>query len=385
MKVTFVNRMVGFVRGGGEIWDLHIAEQLEAAGVDVQFLTARPLRARAPQPVEAFPSVEIPTPHLQEHALSAPRGVGGVLADIDAAVFARRATSALEELEQDVVQIANRPAFARHVPRIDDPTVIKLSGPPYSLWYDVLNPFTSSYDRLEAFDAVVGIGTAAAAVRKRTSLDVTAINPGVDTDRFAPGETGGRAQSHGVGGASGPTLLFVGRFVPAKNLELLVEAFARLRADHPRSELVLVGDGPLREEIERTVATMGLGEHVRLPGYVDNAELPELYRRSDVFVLSSRTENHPIALMEAMSSGTPVVAPRIGWIPEMVDHGETGLLFEAGAVDQLVEQIDRLLRSADLRERLSGRGRAEAVGRFDWESRATALLEVLETVAQPER
>jgi glycosyltransferase involved in cell wall biosynthesis len=205
------------------------------------------------------------------------------------------------------------------------------------------------------------------------NVDVTEINPGVDTTEFKP-----REQNH----SSNKQVLFVGRFVPAKNIPLLIDAFDSLQKDHPDAELVLVGDGPLKSKVEQKIRKLGLSESVRMPGYLDQEELPQYYNDADVFVLSSRYDNHPIVLLEAMSCGTTVVAPELGWIPNMIADEETGLLYEPGNETELVEAISRLLVDRDLREEIGTNARKSAVESSDWEQRAKKLKRLYESLTK---
>ncbi|QLD87075.1 glycosyltransferase family 4 protein [Natronomonas halophila] len=373
MDIAFVSRMGGITRGGGEIWDLKMAEGLEERGASVTFYAAKPLRAGFPEPIEKFEVVPIPTPHLKDAAYAAPKGIGGALAHLDSRVFCRRTTKALRERNHDLVQICSQPHFAQFVDRIDAPVSIVMHGEPYSLWYDVVKPRGSTYELLEAFDQVITVGGAREAIEARVSAPVATVNPGVDTDVFTPGD--------GTP-VDGKQVLFVGRFVPAKNLELLVEAFDAVVDEHPEAELVLVGDGPRRNRIEGEVERRGLTDRVRFAGYVPNSELPKIYQRASVFALSSTSEHYPITILEAMSSGTPVVAPEVGAIPEIVEDEQTGILYTADSASGLTSGIERMLADSKLRTSYGRQARKLTVKQFDWENqqdRFRSILRVIES------
>ena len=333
MDIAFINRMIGITRGGGEIWDLKMAEGLEERGAEVTFYVGKPLRSELPEPIEEFETVEVPTPHLQDLAYAAPPGVGGALAHLDARVFCRRAAKAIQQRDFDLVQICSRPHFAQYVDQIDAPMSIVMHGEPYSLWYDVLKPGGSTYELLEKFDQIITVEGVRETIEQKVSCSIETVNPGVDTDHFilSDTETGNKR------------ILFVGRFVPAKNLSLLIEAFDAVIDNHPEAELVLVGDGPKRNQLENEVQRRELTDQVQFPGYVPNKELPKRYQSASVFALSSRHESYGITLVEAMSSGIPVVAPRIGSIPATVEDGRTGLLYTAGSATELYTALDSFL------------------------------------------
>jgi glycosyltransferase involved in cell wall biosynthesis len=371
MDIAFVNRMAGITRGGGEIWDLKMAEGLEELGAKVTFYVGKPLQSDLPEPIEGFETVAIQTPHLRDLAYAAPPGVGGALSHLDSRIFCRRAAKAIQQRDHDFVQICSRPHFAQYIDRINAPVSIVMHGEPYSLWYDVLKPWGSTYDLLEEFHQVIAVEGATQAIEEHCSCSVEKINPGVDTDQFSPGEDAL---------ADAKRLLFIGRFVPAKNLTLLVEAFDAVIENHPDAELLLVGDGPRRDQIERAVDRRGLHRHVEFRGYVPNEELPEVYRSASAFVLSSTSEHYPITLLEAMSCGTPVVAPSIGAIPEIVEDERTGLLYTADAASEFTVAIDRVLSDSELRASCGQLARKTALNEFDWAKYQTELFELYKKV-----
>jgi glycosyltransferase involved in cell wall biosynthesis len=156
-------------------------------------------------------------------------------------------------------------------------------------------------------------------------------------------------------GRSGPLrVLFVGRLVPEKGLQVLVDA---VRALPPGEvEVRIVGDGPLRAKVGDELREAGLLGSVTLVGALGQDELPAQYEWADVFCMTSFAEGLPVVLMEAMSTGLPVVAPRITGIPELVEDGVTGLLVTPGRADLVRDALHRLATDAGLRDRLGRAG-----------------------------
>lgn len=375
MNVLFVNRMIGFYRGGGEIWDLRIAEHLRRLGVDVMFYYGEPVNDNAPSPIEEFESVPVKTPYLQNLAYAAPIGVGGILSDIDRNLFARKAINMIRKsnYDYDIIHVCSKPKFAYLASSLDTPIVTTMHGTPHSLFHDYLNPLSSSYHLLESSDVINGIGVASEKVENRTNSDVVSVNPGVDTDLFTP--------EGKIIETERPTILFVGRFVPAKDLDTLIDGFSEIVEKYPGSELLLIGDGPLMGQVQSKVEKMSISENIRLAGYVENEDLAKYYRSSDIFVLSSRSENHPITLMEAMSCGLPVIAPDIGWIPNMMTDGQEGRIVTQGDVGELADAIEYILESEERKKKMGNRGRERAEKEFEWESRAESLRGIFESLS----
>jgi colanic acid/amylovoran biosynthesis glycosyltransferase len=166
----------------------------------------------------------------------------------------------------------------------------------------------------------------------------------------------------------------VGRLSPEKGHIGLLEAFAAARKRGHDAELVLVGDGPERERIERRIAELGLDGAVLLRGRLSEADTLAEIAGSDLLVLASFMEGLPVVLMEAMALGLPVIAPRVAGVPELVQDGVHGCLFAPAAWDELAESLHKLLSDSGLRARLSQANRARIEAEFEI-TKAVAPLE----------
>jgi len=155
---------------------------------------------------------------------------------------------------------------------------------------------------------------------------------------------------------------FVGRFVPIKNLPLLVDAFAAVRQHVPEARLLMVGDGEVRPVVERRLAAAGLREHVELLGWRE--DLATVYERIDVLVLSSLNEGTPVSLIEGMAAARPVIATAIGGVPDVITDGRTGVLVPSGDVAALTAAMVRLARAPAERRRLGAEARLSVQHRF---------------------
>ena len=172
----------------------------------------------------------------------------------------------------------------------------------------------------------------------------------------------------------GPFLLFVGRLASNKGLRTLLEAFAPLARRDDRATLVLVGeDGGMAAAVDRRARELGIEGRVHRLGHVaDERLLASAYREARALVLPSEYEAFGLVLLEAMAQGTPVIASRVGGIPEVVDDGRTGLLVPPGEPGPLAAALGRLWDDPELGQRLGSAGRT-AVPRYSWESVAAAL------------
>lgn len=174
-----------------------------------------------------------------------------------------------------------------------------------------------------------------------------------------------------------PRLLFAGVLTPLKNPIGLVNAFAHVRRAVPEARLAIIGPQPepkYAQTIRDRVTTLGLSDSVDIVDLVDNVGLRREIATARAVVLFSRQENAPTIIAQAMAAGKPVVATRVGGVPEMVADGETGFVVEAGDVATLADRLVTLLNDQDLCLRMGRRGHEIALGRFmpDMAARLTA-------------
>lgn len=170
------------------------------------------------------------------------------------------------------------------------------------------------------------------------------------------------------------TAVWLGVMQPVKRVPALVRAAASV----PGLRLELVGDGPQRADVVAAVASAGSGDRVRFHGFLDDP-VPAL-RDADLLVLPSAAEACPMALLQAMALGLPVVASRAGGIPEVVRDGVDGLLVDTGDDDQLAAALRRLTEDPALRRRLGASARARVAERFTVETCVAGLVDVYEGV-----
>lgn len=146
----------------------------------------------------------------------------------------------------------------------------------------------------------------------------------------------------------------VARLDLQKGFEYLLRAASELRSAFPGLKVVIVGEGPDRNEIEGMIQRLGLQSNVILAGQHSN--MPGIYAALDVFVLPSLNEGLPMTILEAMAASKPVIATRVGAIPKVIQDGETGLLVDPGDTDGLRNALARLLTDSDLCGRLGAAG-----------------------------
>lgn len=171
-----------------------------------------------------------------------------------------------------------------------------------------------------------------------------------------------------------PVVGAVGALVDHKGHRTLVRAAAQVVRDVPDVRFVILGEGELRPELTREVRELSLERHVLLPGF--RPDVLSLLKTFDLFVMPSITEGLGTSLLDAMACERPIVASRVGGIPEVVVDGETGLLAEPRDVDALAEAIVRLLEDRALAARLAAAGRARVQQHFTVDRMVEETLDV---------
>jgi glycosyltransferase involved in cell wall biosynthesis len=171
-------------------------------------------------------------------------------------------------------------------------------------------------------------------------------------------------------------ILHIGRLVPVKAQEGLILALANLRDQGRDFRCRIVGDGPLRTELQNLIQSLRLQDRIQLLGACFQAEVTRLYDWCQVLVLSSRSEGTPMVIIEAMAKARPVIAPRLTAIPEMVAEGQTGYLFRPGDAEDLARQLSRLMAQPQDLVRLGLEGRRQALELFDLSRNARKLMAV---------
>lgn len=186
---------------------------------------------------------------------------------------------------------------------------------------------------------------------------------GLDLDALFAVHAGSPDLRHEYGAAPGDVVVgYVGRLVPVKDVPTLLRAFAVALGSAPHLRLVVAGDGTERDAVESLTRELGIGARVHFARWV--SDLPRFYASIDVFVLSSVNEGTPVAAIEAMAAGRPVVATSVGGVPDVVEDGRTGWLVPARDERGLAGAFVRLAETALERERFGQAGRERAQARY---------------------
>jgi len=188
---------------------------------------------------------------------------------------------------------------------------------------------------------------------------IVTIHSGVEIDRYTKPEVNAEGKKKSLGlNPKGLVVGTVGWLLPIKGPMYLLKAMARVWQNHPETKLVFVGKGELEDELRAQAFRMGVSKRVAFLGWRD--DIPEIMQVLDIFVLPSLNEGMGRVLVEAMAAGRPVVASRVGGIPDLVKHGQNGLLVEPGDIKGLSLEIGKLLNDKKMRDEMGRRGKIMA-------------------------
>ena len=221
-------------------------------------------------------------------------------------------------------------------------------------------------------DASIGVCAALVDVLRGWGIDETRLHVfrnGVDLERFHPQAPSEARRALGLTGS--PLLLSVGHLVERKGHHLAIEAMPAVMETHPGARLLIIGEGSERARLESLMQSLGLADHVRLVGAIDNQLLASWYSAADALVLASSREGWANVLLEAMACGTPVLATRIWGTPEVVADDSVGVLVDRRDAASVAAGLLNLLGKP--RDRARVRTYAEG---FSWAQTTHAQLEL---------
>lgn len=187
--------------------------------------------------------------------------------------------------------------------------------------------------------------------RKRFKVPVEALSNGVDLSQFRPGKPDAAVLKKYKIKTDIPRILYVGRVDPEKSISKVVEAFSKALPEVLKAELLIVGDGIDKINLEKQVKELGVSDNVRFTGRILPPDLVEIYKVGDVFATASETETQGIVLIEAAAMGLPLIAVDAGAVSEVCQNGKNGVLCQPGDINEMAEAMRKLLTDSRLREK----------------------------------
>lgn len=374
MRVTMLVRCLAMMRGGGETRHLAWMRELKALGVEVDVITGQPLLfGSARHPIAGDNVTMLRSPYMRDavYRWQHTRGFGRLTMNAlhwDEDWFCRAAWRriAARTVRPDIVH-SHALYQAASVRPVNIPVVINFPGEPHP----------SYLPDIRQADALVADGWAAEHLPAIIGKPVHAVPKGVDSELFRP--TGANLRDS-LGLRDRRVVLSVGRFVPIKNMALLIDALAQM-AD-PGVHLLLVGEGPELQSLKEQAGRLGVTRAVTFAGYVPQTEMAPYYRTADLFALGSDFDNSPNVVLEAMACGLPVVATAVGGVAEYVAPSQGGDLVPRGDAAAMAGALGGWMSGAERRRDAGAFNRQRVVQEFSWRASASRLLDVYKAVLQ---
>ncbi len=204
------------------------------------------------------------------------------------------------------------------------------------------------------------------------------IHNGVDIEKFQPEANKQKAKAELGFNPSDIAILSVGRLYARKGLFTLIEAMPPIVTRFKNAKLIISGKGQSNEmnKLIHHANRLGVGENIIFTGYFPDKKLPKLYQAADIFAFSTFYEHHPFAILEAMSTGLPVVTNSVGGIPETIENGRNGLLCRPFNPHEFSQKILYFLEHPALASEMALQARRTVVDRFDWRLVVRKVLQV---------
>jgi glycosyltransferase involved in cell wall biosynthesis len=193
---------------------------------------------------------------------------------------------------------------------------------------------------------------------------ISVIHNGVNTDHFTP-LTNITPKKQ---------ILWVGRYVPGKGVEYLLQGFQLFSREFPDYTLLMIGKGPQKDDCLKLIEDLGLQGKVILRDFIDNKDLPEIYRQSSLFVLPSLEEGVPRTILEAMACGVPVACTELPQLVKIVS--ECGLLFPLKDPEALAAALSTLVSDPEMAQACGRSGREKAVSMYSWSDTVSKTLDL---------
>jgi glycosyltransferase involved in cell wall biosynthesis len=351
-----VNRFPPKWIGGTEIATEYMAEHLAKRGHDVHIITSLDDDMVKKSFEKGF--------HIQRIPVIQIRTVGLIFFWVD--IY-----RAIKKIDPDLVH-AQSLIFA--IPALISKKLLKI---PYVFWGQGLDIYLRNWFMKMVSRTIIKNADSAIALTKNMKMvlqaiyhrDIAVVPNGIDINdyRDRPDEQECETPEKRI--------LFVGRLNPVKGVHYLLRAMKIVREVLPEAKLIIVGEGEERKNLECLTNDLGLNECVDFVGRTPHEKIPDYLYQADIFVLPSLSEGFGIVILEAMACGLPIVATRVGGVPDIVEDGVNGYLVESGDFQEMAKKIIFILENQPLKLLISKNNRIK-VQEYDWKNVVNQLEQI---------
>jgi glycosyltransferase involved in cell wall biosynthesis len=231
------------------------------------------------------------------------------------------------------------------------PAIIRWPGPPSRMARKILNSYSKN---IAGGDIYLKI--------KKWCNNAKYVEVGLDSNYFKPPKKKPSKETI--------DFLFVGRLIKVKNLPYLIEGFCEALKDNKKIFLHIVGEGQERNSLEKLAEQLNISDFIKFHGALYKENLLKIYQSSDIFLITSEYESFSMVVTEAMACGLPVIGTKVGFLPKLINPGETGFLVELNNIKELKEKILFFARNRRKAREFGSKARKFVVKNFSWEESA---------------
>jgi len=388
MRILIVNRLLGTLLGGGETFDLNVAQNLVKRNHNVTVITARPIFSRSLLTYPNLKFVYLPTLNLRSFDLKIRRinqTLGAICRYVDMFIFEIFVflwfLYSYSDFQFDLVQCCNMFWLPKWIlMHLNIPVVSWLPGPPPKLKQYLIRTLISQphFGLFTHGEPVIVLENQLGLKR---GIDFEVIEPGIDIT-IAEAYNSQRNIIRSSLNITDRTIVgvTVARLIPIKNFPFLIEGLARV-VHNLKMPIIwfVIGDGPERSSIKRLIESKRLQDWIHCLGQVEHNKVHKFLAVADIFALTSIYENFSLAILEAMAHKLPIVATNVGYLKTLIQESNAGILVNLEDVEGLSRAIGMLVTNEQLRHQLGKNGRVY-VQRYDWSNIVNKLLKFYENV-----
>ncbi len=363
------------IGGGGGNVTYYISKNLASFGHEVYVITSRFKDLSKKERLDGFDVYRVPVLRKNPNVC----GIHEMLTYvISASIFSIRF---IKKVRPDIIHvffgIPSGPVAYLMKKIYDIPYVLFLGGrdvprphpdPPfYRLLYGILMPVIKSIWGNAKSVVACSNGLRDMALKVFNKVDINVIPDGVDLDKFRPSD---QRKDDEI------KILAIGRLIQRKGFDCLIKSIPYvLKNTRKKFRVEIIGDGPLRLELSNLAERLNVSDKVVFSGTVPYDRLPEKYRQSDIFVLTSYAEGMPLVVLEAIASGLPIVSTNVQGIDELVKDGVNGYLFEPSDSLTLSDYLVKLVENKEIRLKMSEEG-LKIIQRYGWINITNEYLQI---------
>jgi glycosyltransferase involved in cell wall biosynthesis len=366
LNITIINQMMNISFGGGQNETLNIAQALRKKGHNVRFIIGKTHRKATPLPKEVLTFdvqfVFFPYTSWISYNLGNSNKLKWLFSSLanhfkyrmfELAVYNKLKS----DNWSDVYYICGGLVILGKFLDKKKPTIIRWPSPPSRMARKMLNSYSKNIAGGDVYPKI-----------KKWCNNAEYVEVGLDSNYFKPPKK--KASKEVI------DFLFVGRLVKVKNLSYLIKGFCEALKENKKIFLHIVGEGRERNSLEKLTEKLNINDFIKFHGVLYKENLLKIYQNSDVFLITSEYESFCMVVTEAMACGLPAIGTNVGFLPSLINPGETGFLVELNNIKELKEKILFFTRNMDRVREFGSKARKFVVKNFSWEESAKRIEKI---------